>query len=211
MSPDGPRDSAAVPGPLPEDLREHLRPGEYAARDTARSHIATAKLLYDAKAWAEACFFAMTALEEIGKASLLQLSRVKHDLSHLEDIRRHEPKAMVGCVSTLILNDEAQARHGTCPSSDEIPRIQVIAYLAQAPGEWMALRNACLYTEVDAKALEIGTPQATIRREHAYLLLVASLEAFAQILHPYFTHQSRPENQTTGRATNGCCQSWQTS
>lgn len=194
MSPDRPRDSAAPPDPLPEDLREYLRQAEYVVRDTARSHIATAKFLYSAKTWAEACFFAMTALEEIGKASLLQLSRANHDLSHLEDIRSHVPKAMVGCVSTLILNEEAQARHGMCPSSD-ISRIRVVSYLAEAPHEWMGLRNACLYTEVDAKARAIGAPQAAIRREHAYLMIVASLEALAQILHPYFTYHSRPESE----------------
>ena len=183
------------------------REAEWAAIDTARAHIDSAKLLYAHRQWAQACFFAMTAIELIGKA--LQFQRVwtayetrDEDPERYQiacaDLRSgaHWIKATQGAVATLILNDEARKRHGT-NSATGLPRIDAVRYIAEADGEWMNLRNACLYVDLGVR---LGSPLNAITRNHAYLMIVGVLEVLAKYFQPFFTYRNRPEFDITDSA-----------
>jgi AbiV family abortive infection protein len=181
-------------GELSSEQREHLRVAEYRARDSARRHIDTAKTLYREKCWREACFFAMAALEEVGRTLELQHFQEKgepHEIPQLiERLRAHHEKAVMGTVPVFIFNDDARKRHGRHPHT-EIPRIDPIRYLAEAPFEWMRLKNACLYEDLPSAVT--GKPTAgsvSVGGEHAYLMIIGALEALAMVLDPLFTYRS---------------------
>lgn len=189
-----PKKGKATPSRLSADQREHLRVAEYRARDSARRQAGTAKALYARAAWREACFFAMSALEEIGRG--LELQRFQehgeaHEIAGLIlFLRQHHEKAMMGTVPTLVFNDEARARHGRHPVT-EVFRIEPVRYLAEAPHEWMRLKNACLYEDLPGAVSGSQAPSApTVGREHAYLMIVGALEALAQMHAPHFSYRS---------------------
>jgi len=170
--------------------QEAIRAAEHAAFDTARSHITAAKTLYDHGMHPQACFLAMTAIEETGKALLYQCPDAEENMEPLSAVRDHDMKAIFGAVAPLILNEEAKRRHGRNLVTG-LDRIEAVRLLAEG-GEWMPLRNACLYVDCkpDAKALQ--TPVETITREHAYLMLVAALEVYAHAHAPGFTYRDIP-------------------
>lgn len=186
---------------LSESEKEWLRIGEYKSFDTARSHIDAAKLLYSYQKWPQSCFIAMTALEEIGKGLALQAVSARQenvigldfrnglDKHSLKDALRgkgaHGRKAFVGVLTPLILNEGARKRHGKHPVS-QIDRIEGVVLLSRA-GEWEKLRNMCLYIEVNLNISAAYFPEEKIRREHAYIMIVAALEAYAEICAPFFT------------------------
>jgi AbiV family abortive infection protein len=186
---------------LSESEKESLRIGERKSYDAARSHIDAAKLLYSYQKWPQSCFMAMTALEEIGKGLALQAVsagqpnvigldfRVGFNKRSLDNAIRsrdaHSRKALIGAFAPLILNEGARKRHGKHPLS-QIDRMEGVVLLARA-GEWVKLRNMCLYAEVD---LNVGTryfPEEKIGREHSYIMIMAALEAYAEIYAPFFT------------------------
>ena len=168
--------------------KEALRIAEYKARDCARSHIDAAKRLYAERDWSRSCFLAMTAIEEIGKSLQFQLASVQDDGSVLEEQRKHRIKAVFGAVAPLIMNDEARARHGRNPAT-RIDRLTAISLLGEAPGEWMALRNKCLYVDLAMTSATVSDPAHQIIREHAYLMIVGALEAYAQVHAPDFGYR----------------------
>ena len=186
---------------LSENEKKSLRIGEYKSFDTARSHIDAAKLLYSHEKWPQSCFIAMTALEEIGKGLVLQAVSAGQenvigldftdgfDERSLNDALRgkdaHSRKALVGAFTSLILNESARQRHGKHPLS-QIDRIEGVVLLSKA-GEWMKLRNMCLYAEVNPNIGTAYFPEEKISCEHAYIMIVAALEAYAEIWAPFFT------------------------
>src|SRR5690242_5665256 len=88
-----------------------VRAAERAALDTARAHLDAARALYEQGMWPQACFLAMTTIEEIGKALTFQKADADGELpsaEELRELRRHDPKALVGTVVPLVLNDEAR-------------------------------------------------------------------------------------------------------
>ena len=172
---------------LSPQQKETLRIAEYKARDTVRSHIDAARRLYDNGFWPQSCFLAMTAIEEIGKSLAFQLASAREDASVLRELRDHLTKALFGAVTTLILNDGARARHGRHPVTG-IDRVEAIRLLGEAPGEWMSLRNGCLYVDLNPDAHAVTAPCERITREHAYLMIVVALEAYAEIHAPGFTY-----------------------
>jgi len=192
--------------------KESLRIGEYKSFDTARSHIDAAKLLYSHKKWPQSCFLAITALEEIGKGLCLQaISAGKEKVLGLDFSKcfnkkefhdalqgkgAHGRKALVGTFTPLILNDAARKRHGKHPET-LIDRIEGVVLLARA-GEWGSLRNSCLYTEVKTNTGTADYPEENISREHAYLLIVAALEAYFMVYSPFFTFHTITIDQAGG-------------
>lgn len=167
---------------------EAVRVAEHAALDTARAHLDAARALYDQGHLPQACFLAMTAIEELGKALILQHADAEGDQPDRSELRDHDSKAILGAVAPLILNDEARARHGMNPVTG-LPRIEAIRYVAEG-GEWMALRNACLYVDCTPGARTLAQPAEEVTREHAYLMIVAALEIFARIKAPGFTYRN---------------------
>jgi hypothetical protein len=85
--------------PSPSDA---VRVAEHAALDTARSHLDAARTLYDQGRWPQ------TAIEELGKALLLQKGDAEGELPSRKDLIKHETKAALGAVTTLVFNDEAR-------------------------------------------------------------------------------------------------------
>jgi len=180
----------AVPRILPTPA-EVVRAAEHAALDTARDHLDAARALYDKGRYPQACFLAMTAIEELGKALILQHADAEGEQPDPSELRDHGSKAILGAVAPLILNDEARARHGTNPITG-LPRIEAVRYVAEG-GAWMALRNACLYVDdCNPSATTLAQPADEITREHAYLMIVAALEIFARIKAPGFTYRNIP-------------------
>jgi AbiV family abortive infection protein len=167
---------------------EAVRTAEQAALDTARSHLNAARVLYDQGRWSQACFLAMTAIEELGKAMLLQRADAEGELPDRRELRDHDPKAVFGTVPALIFNDDARERHGTNPVT-QLPRIEAVRYVAEG-GAWMKMRNACLYVDCNASIRTVATPAEEITREHAYLMFVGALETLATILSPAFTYRA---------------------
>ena len=192
--------------------KESLRIGEYKSFDTARSHLDAAKLLYTHQKWPQSCFMAITAIEEIGKGLGLQaVSAGKENVLGLDfqngfkpkDFQQairgfgaHGRKALVGTIAPLILNEAARERHGKHPKS-MIDRIEGVVLLAQA-GEWQKIRNICLYTEVNPNLGTADCPENKISREHAYLMIVAALEAYAMVYSPFFTFYTVTVDQAGG-------------
>src|SRR5262249_30178084 len=99
----------------------------------------------------------------------------------------HPFKAVMGVIPTLILNDDARKRHGKS-LLEQFDRIDGVRLIAEAPHEWMSMRNACLYAEADLRAGKAIAPCDRITREHAYIMLVAALEVLAKFYSPYFTY-----------------------
>lgn len=168
--------------------KEALRVAEYKALDTARAHIDTAKKLFADSDWSHACFLAMTAIEETGKSLQFQLASVQDDQSVLDELRNHRIKAMSGAVMPLVTNKGALARHGHHAVTG-IGRIAAVGLLGEAPGEWMALRNRCLYVDVKMETSTVTAPADQVTREHAYLMIVAALESYAEIHAPDFSYR----------------------
>jgi len=168
---------------------EQLRVGEYKAFDTARSHISAAKVLYREEYLAQACFLAMAAIEEVGRGLRFQYLSTGGDPKLLESIQKdHQSKAVMGAVLPLILNDGAKERHGK-NSRTGLYRIQAVSLLAEAQGEWMSMRNRCLFVELDARSGDVRSPGSQITREHAYLMIMATLEAYAQVQGREFSYR----------------------
>jgi len=51
----------------------------------------------------------------------------------------------------------------------------------------MKLRNMCLYTEVNPNFGAAYFPEEKISCEHAYIMIMAALEGYAEIYAPFFT------------------------
>lgn len=167
--------------------REAVRLAEGAAIGTARAHLTAARALYDQERWPQACFLAMTAIEEIGKALLIQRSDSEGELPERRDLTSHDPKAILGSVSTVIFNDAARERHGTNPTTG-LARIEAVRYVAEG-SEWKGLREACLYVDCRPSARTLDVPAENITRDHAYLMIVAALEGLAEFHSPGFTYR----------------------
>src|SRR2546426_826914 len=118
--------------PLTPDQHRVLRVTEYRARDLAREHIRAARRLYDAEQWPQACFLAMTAIEELGKSLEVQRVRAENDAEPFETLaerlRDHGEKALMGLFPALVMNDEARKRHGRHPETGRY-RVDVVRTL----------------------------------------------------------------------------------
>jgi AbiV family abortive infection protein len=168
---------------------EQLRVGECKAFDTARSHISAAKILYREEYLAQACFLAIAAIEEVGRGLCFQHISTGGDPKLLESIQKdHQSKAVRGAVLPLILNDGAKERHGKNPRTG-LCRIQAVSLLAEARGEWVSMRSRCLFVELDARSGDLRSPGSQITREHAYLMIMAALEAYAQVQGREFSYR----------------------
>src|SRR5713101_8874437 len=110
--------------------REAIRAAEHSAFDTARSHITAAKALYDQGMHPQACFLAMTAIEEMGKGLLYQRADADENEEPLLVVHDHDIKAIFGAVAPLILNEEAKRRHGRNPVTG-LDRIEAVRLLAE--------------------------------------------------------------------------------
>jgi AbiV family abortive infection protein len=180
---------------------ETVRAAQYAALDTARSQIDAARALYDQGRYPPACFLAMTAIEEMGKALVFQKADANEELpspEELKGMRQHDPKAFVGALVPMVLNDEARERHGRNPVT-KLDRIDAVRYLAEGGG-WMPLHNACLYVDCDPGKRLLGRPSDEITREHAYLMIVGALEIFARLHAPGFTYHMLPADAASDDA-----------
>lgn len=186
---------------MPDSAREFSpwtgRQAEWAALDTARAHIDSAKLLYAARQWPQACFLGMAAIELVGKALLFQrvwaayedreADRERYELAEADlRARGHRTKAVQAAVAALIFNDDARARHGQNVHTG-LWRIEAVRYIAEVENEWMTLRNACLYVDLDT---DLRCPLVSVTREHSYLMIVGALEVLAKALSPFFTYRN---------------------
>jgi AbiV family abortive infection protein len=138
-----------------------------------------------------ACFAAITAIEETGKAVLLrhvegtemeELGIEPPEKIHAGEVENflidHREKALMAVAQSLNLNANADHRHGRHPESG-VHRTSGLILLIKA-GEWMGVRNNCLYTEIKLKQNFVESPTETINQNHAYYFIAMAFEVIAE-------------------------------
>ncbi|MGI0015782.1 MAG: AbiV family abortive infection protein [Nitrososphaera sp.] len=155
----------------------------------AKQLLETAVNLFENETYPIACFLSMTAIEELGKLSVLAMAQVDSlkrfglpvdanpevNCKALNKfLRNHVEKAAEAAVGALYINSGADRRHGSHPLSGLI-RTSGIILLARS-GHWMSLRNNCLYTDINVEHNSSSAPKDCIIREHAYYFICMGFE-----------------------------------
>lgn len=171
-----------------EDIKSTLAETRIRTTETAYNHVTTAIGLFDSYAYSQACFLAITAIEEMGKARTLQMVQSdiypkkepeKIDAKGIQDfLRNHKTKAIRAAASGLSVNHGAVRRHGR----HEVANLNLssgILLLAKS-GKWMNIRNSCIYTDTNISGKSVNWPTEEIQAHHAYYFICMSLEIMAE-------------------------------
>lgn len=156
--------------------------------ETAYNHVTTAIGLFESYAYSQACFLAITGIEEMGKTRTLQIIQSdvnperepeKIDVKGVQDfLNNHRTKTLRAAASGLSANHGAARRHGRHEEAD-MNLSSGILFLAKAK-KWMDIRNACLYTDVNISGKSVNWPTNEITAHHAYYFICMALEILAE-------------------------------
>jgi AbiV family abortive infection protein len=137
-----------------------------------------------------ACLLSMTAIEEAGKLPILIVTadRVRKLIGADEPtskwlrrvqryLRDHPEKARQAATWSLMINAGADRRQGTHPGSG-ISRTSGVILLVRS-GQWMALRNSCLYVDLSASRSEVVSPREAVTMAHTYYMICMAHEVVA--------------------------------
>ena len=156
--------------------------------ETAFNHITTAIGLFDSYAYSQACFLAITAIEEMGKARTLQLIQFDFDPDHEPKaidvsgihhfMREHNIKAIRAAASGLSANHGAVRRHGRHDGANLNLSTGILLFAKSK--KWMTVRNSTLYTDVNLKGKHVTWPTGKIGPHYAYYFICMALEIMAE-------------------------------
>ncbi len=178
---------------LTEATRNTIQLARKKAIDNSWQLLQTAVGLFEREQYSTSCFLGMTTIEEVGKLPVLQLMQgdvfrvlgVPSEQLPLLDprqldkfIRSHLEKALQAAARSLYINAGADQRHGVHPTS-RLHRTSGVVLLARS-GQWMNIRNACLYTDIDLTSASTTSPADRITREHAYYFISMAFEVLAE-------------------------------
>lgn len=171
-----------------EGVKEALSETRLRVAETAFNHVTTAIGLFQSSAFSQACFLAITAIEEMGKARTLQMvqsaTAVDEDPARIDAkgierfLRKHRLKATRAAASGLSVNHGAVRRHGRHEEAD-LNLTSGIEFLT-ASEQWMDIRNACVYSDVDLHSKNVEWPAKIISGDHAYYFICMALEIIAK-------------------------------
>lgn len=171
-----------------EGIRNTLAETRVRIAETALNHVTTAIGVFESYSYAHACFLAITAIEEMGKARTLQIVQgdvferyepVKiYDGEISNFLQNHSTKAIRAAASGLVANHGAVRRHGRHEEAD-LNLSSGILYLGKS-GKWMNVRNACIYTDTNISGKSVYWPTNEISAHHAYYFICMALEVLAE-------------------------------
>ena len=171
-----------------EDVKRTLSETRLRVAETGFNHITTAIGLFEDTAFSQACFLAMTGIEEMGKARTLQLVQsdavvdeepARIDAKGIERfLREHRLKATRAGASGLSVNHGAVRRHGRHEEAD-LNLTSGILFLTES-NQWMDIRNRCLYSDVDIHSKQVKWPAKRISGDYAYYFICMCLEIMAK-------------------------------
>ena len=168
-------------------IRSTLAKTRIKTAENARSKVDNAKSMLEDDEYTDACFLAITAIEEMGKTRTLQMVQgdIYPDLEieRIDDsglqsfLRSHDTKAVRAAASGLAANHGAVRRHGRHEEAD-LNLSSGILLLAKI--NWMELRNSCLYTDVNISGKNLQVPVEEITFHHAYYFICMAYEILAE-------------------------------
>lgn len=138
-----------------------------------------AEILFDARAFPSSAFLAISSIEETGKlydalSAYYESKNGKLDINKfLRRFKSHSLKQLSSFIKILskIKNGQKIPKY-----ISKVWELSVTKVVDSKDTELMAIRNNCIYTDIDLKKSLILNPQNKIRRENAYYYIEIAYE-----------------------------------
>ena len=175
--------------PLDDELRAAIKDCCLRILENCADLIEEGSAKFREERFPRSCFLAMTAIEEAGKLSVLRLV-ARAELEQLGTspreldvkglcgfLRDHPKKARQAAAWSLHINAGADRRHGNHPVSG-IHRTSGLILLVRS-GQWMSIRNSCLYVNLQFRPPKIEYPRAEVSKGLAFYMTCMAYEVVA--------------------------------